>query len=81
MVIKRKFWDNVSFFICDGFSQLLLFKVLSFLHTRNISHIHISENIDALTMKQVSIGKLLDAGFNFLTLKSARTDITSRKSI
>ena len=47
-------WDKI-FLICDGVSELWLPKILSFPHTRKNSHIHISGDNNAMTMKQVSL--------------------------
>ena len=54
MVIKGKFGTKF-FLICHGVSELWLSKVLSFPHTRKNSDIHISGDINAMTMKQVSL--------------------------
>ena len=52
---QGKAWDKIFFSIHQGVYGLLLFKVLSFLHTRLYTHVHISESINAMTMKQVSL--------------------------
>ena len=51
---QGKIWDKF-FFIRHGVSELWLSKVLSFPHTWKNSHVLISGDINAMTMKQVSL--------------------------
>ena len=52
---QGKIGDKNFFLICHGVSELWLSKVLSFLHPWKNSHIHISGDINTMTMKQVSL--------------------------
>ena len=54
VVFKGKFGTNF-FLICHVVSELWLSKVLSFPHTQKNCHVHISGDIYAMTMKQVSL--------------------------
>ena len=52
---QGKIWGKTFFLICHWVSELWLSKVLSFPHTWKNSHVHISGDINAMTMKQVSL--------------------------
>ena len=52
---QGKIWDKIFFLICHGVSELWVSKVLSFPQPGENSHVHISGDINAMTMKQVSL--------------------------
>ena len=54
VVIKGRFGTNL-FLNRFGVSELWLSKVLSFPHTLKNSHVHISGDINAVTIEQVSL--------------------------
>ena len=54
MVIKGKFGTKF-FLMCHGVSELSLSKFLSLPHTWKNFHVHISGDINAMAMKQVSL--------------------------
>ena len=52
---QGKIWDKILLGICHGVSELWLSKALSFPHARKNSHVHISGDINAMTMKHTSL--------------------------